>query len=81
MELKWSERYNCHTAQLTCAFDLNVNWALKSQNDPEHPDGPYEVYACGLKCRKRARSVEEGKALAVRFARILLQDALAALPE
>ena len=80
-ELVWFDSYGCYRAKLGGALDLAVKWALKSKNDPEHPDGPYEVYACGMRCKKRARSVEEGKDLAIRFARKLLSDALAALPE
>jgi hypothetical protein len=80
-ELVWTDRYGCYRARLYGEFDLVVNYATKSKSEPEHPDGPFEIFACGMKCKKRARNVEEGKALAARFARKLLMDALAALPE
>ena len=81
VKTEWHERYGCHSIRIAPGFDLTVNWEMRSKGDAQNPDGPYEVSACGFKCKKRAQTVEEGKQLAIRFARKILTDALKSLED
>ena len=83
MTIVWTERYNCHRASIGNGFELCVNWdsGTRPKGTPENAQGGFIVYACGLRCKKCAYTAEEGKAIAILFARKILAETLANLTE
>lgn len=77
MQLEWKDKYGCYSAYVGNGWYLRVNYhATRDRDAPEHPDGPFKIYALGVPCKKRAKTVNEGQRIAVVFARLLLNDTL-----
>lgn len=71
MNIEWQSRYSCHHAKIGRVGIIQANW---------HPDG-WHVFAFGNLASARPKDLDEAKALAIRIARRLLTEGLAALPE
>ncbi len=71
MSIKWGERHSNHTAAVGKVGFIQANWH----------EGGYKVFVFGNEASARPAKKEDAKALAIRIARRLLTEALAALPE
>ncbi len=69
--LVWTERYNCHSAQVGRIGKLEVTW---------HKEG-YKVTAFGVILTTFSSDVEDGKRRAIKLARRLLAEAAAEMQD
>jgi hypothetical protein len=76
--MKWSESpYGAFKLHDSKGNHLaTVTYGMRSRNEPEHPQGPYEIYLMGSLLKSRSQDVKSGMrfamlALRQRFARTL----------
>jgi hypothetical protein len=69
MTLQWTERFSCYKARLP-AGDLDVAWTTEG----------YSVQVFGRRLKAKSLTLEAGQRRAIKAARTMLTEALAALP-
>jgi hypothetical protein len=70
--VKWSESpYGAYKLHDSKGNHLaTVTYGMRSRNEPEHPQGPYEVHLMGSLLKSRSQDVESG----MRFAMLALRQ-------
>jgi len=67
--IEWSERYNCHTAQIAKgALRLSVNWSMNRERQG------YDVCVNDRRLVEPIKDITEAKAAAVRLAKKIANE-------